>query len=68
MAGIGYWISKKLYIAVTNRNNATPFMNLRGPSFTLPQSIPLEKEPSPEDILRVVDDAFERNLIHVSKY
>mmetsp|Transcript_10718 Transcript_10718/g.27072 ORF Transcript_10718/g.27072 Transcript_10718/m.27072 type:complete len:221 (+) Transcript_10718:228-890(+) len=65
--GLAYWLGTRLYVAVTNRCNATPLIVARGPSFALPADSGFAKlesdepadEPTPQEIFEVVDSAYE---------
>mmetsp|Transcript_1334 Transcript_1334/g.2618 ORF Transcript_1334/g.2618 Transcript_1334/m.2618 type:complete len:218 (+) Transcript_1334:29-682(+) len=59
--GLSYWLGSRLYVAVTNRSNAVPLIEMRGPGFKMPSESgfePLASEPSAQDIFDVVDAAY----------
>ena len=67
--GLTYVLKNKLYIALTNKCVSKSIIDLRGPSFQMPSSsnfIPLEKEPSAQDVYTAVDNAFEQGIVGVS--
>lgn len=62
--GTCYILRGALYLALTDRCNARPLMDLRGPSFAMPSSsgfVPLGRaqEPSAEELVRAVDAFYE---------
>lgn len=68
---IGYWLRNKLYVNVTNRTTsiATP-LSLRGPSFIMPKEsgfhpLPDGYEPSVDEMVKVIDEAYEQGKINV---
>ncbi len=71
MKPISYWLRNKLYLNVTNRNTTiASTMSLRGPSFFMPkesgfQLLPDGYEPSVEEMVNAVDQAFEEGKIEV---
>jgi hypothetical protein len=69
MKGLAYWLNNRLYLSVTNRLNSVSPLALRGPSFVMPASsgfVPLASEPSAEDIVHAIDQAFDEGKIGIS--
>ena len=69
MRGLTYVLKNKLYISLTNKCISASPIDLRGPSFVLPQSSKfhrLESEPTHQDVFTAVDDAFTQGLIGVT--
>lgn len=63
--GVAYSLGRTLYLALTNRSNATSIIDTRGPSFVMPpasrfQLLPddLESEPTPEELAAIVDACY----------
>lgn len=63
--GVAYSLGRTLYLALTNRSNATSIIDTRGPSFVMPptsgfQLLPdgLENEPTPEELAAIVDACY----------
>lgn len=68
--GVSYWLRNKLYLSVTNRTTCIATPLLRGPSFSLPpdsgfELLPNGYEPSSDDLVKVVEDAFSVGQIGV---
>lgn len=71
MRGLTYFLRSNLYITLTNECNAFTSLYLRGANFKMPEASgfqPLEEgvEPTAEDILKAVDEAFDAGKISVS--
>ena len=68
MRGLTYFLRSNLYITLTNECNAFTSLYLRGANFKMPEASgfqPLEEgvEPTAEDILKAVDEAFDAGKI-----
>jgi TatD family-associated radical SAM protein len=71
MKNISYWFNKKLYLTVTaQRWTKHSLLQLKGPSFHLPKEAEWvttsDYEPTAEELVKEVDDAFSKELIGVN--
>ena len=66
---IGYWLKGKLYLSVTAQKwSKNALIDLRGPSFQMPKDSGFRRtdyEPSVEEMVNEVENAFEKGLIEV---
>jgi len=66
--GLSYWLKNKLYLTVTNNCNSLSSIVIRGPSFVMPKESGFQMlnfEPTSEDLVKEVEDAFQKGLIRV---
>ena len=62
VSGISYWLRNKLYLSLTNECSSISPIELRGPRFIMPEHSGfqlLSREPEAEDILHVVNTAYD---------
>ena len=61
--GVAYTLRGALYLALTNRTNATPLTRLRGPAFSMPASSKFQLLPEPEptaaELVDVIDAFYD---------
>jgi hypothetical protein len=67
MSRVPYWIRGNLYLSVTNQLNSRSFLQLRGPSFHLPDFnlLPSDYEPNSEEMAALIEEAYDQEKIQV---
>jgi hypothetical protein len=67
LSRVPYWIRGNLYLSVTNQLNSRSFLQLRGPSFHLPEFnlLPSDYEPNSEEMATLIEEAYDQEKIQV---